>query len=150
MNTVTYSALINITITDFQPAHGGIGNSITAQLSPPQDISESPQPNMFQGDGQNLTVVVPDGFTGQVQLNLNLDDPKFILIGVAFTPSSGRLGRTEFPVIANNRCSHKSLLTITDICDPNESPINFNYGIVVQDVATGAIGIIDPRVETEN
>ena len=145
-----YSALIEITITGFQPTEGGIGNSVTAQLSAPRDISAQPIPHMFRGDGQNLVVVTPLNYTGQVQLNLQLNDPTYILIGVAFTPASGRLGRTEFPVIANNRSSGQSLLTITDECDPNENNLNFNYGIVVQQVASGAIGIIDPRVETEN
>jgi hypothetical protein len=147
-----YSAQINITITQFTPTDGiiGSGNSVAATLSEPVNTSPNPVPGTFTGSGQNLTVNVSPQYDGQVQLNLNLSSPHYILIGVAFTPSSGRLGRTEFPVIANNRSSHQSLLTITDICDPAESNILFNYGIVVQQVSTGQIGIIDPRVETDN
>lgn len=147
-----YSAKIEITINQFTPTNGiiGSGNSVAATLSAPVNISSDPVPGTFTGDGQNLTVNVPPNYDGQVQLNLQLNSPHYILIGVAFTPTSGRLGRTQFPVIANNRSSAQSLLTITDSCDPAESQFNFNYGIIVQQVSTGQIGIIDPRVETDN
>jgi len=147
-----YSAQIEITINEFTPTNGviGSGSSITATLSDPLNISPDPVPGMFGGTGQNLVVTVPPTYGGEVKLNLLLNDPLYILIGVAFTLSDGRLGRTEFPVIANNRSSGQSLLTITDSCDATESQINFNYGIVVQQVSTGQVGIIDPRIETDN
>lgn len=147
-----YSALIEITINEFAPTNGiiGSGSSVAATLSAPVNTSPNPVAGTFDGTGQNLTVNVSPRYDGQVQLNLQLNNPHYILIGVAFTPTSGRLGRTEFPVIANNRSSNQSLLTITDSCDPTENHVNFNYGIVVQQVSTGQIGIIDPRVETDN
>ena len=149
----TYSVELEITINSFIPTNGVIGSgaSITATVSPPRDISPAPVPGMFTGDGQNLTVNLANAQPGQVQLNLKLNNANYVLIGVAFTPSTvGGVGRTEFPVIANNRTSTSSLLTITDTCDPTDNNVNFNYGIVVQQVATGQIGIIDPRVRTEN
>ena len=147
-----YSAQIEISITQFIPTNGviGSGNSVSATLSAPQDTSPDPIPGMFQGNGQNLLITVPGDYSGQVQLNLFLNSPRYLLIGVAFTPIDGDVGRTEFPVIANNRTPTQSLLTITDTCSPTKNQVNFNYGIVVQQVATGQIGIIDPRVETEN
>lgn len=147
-----YSAIIEITINEFTPTNGviGSGSSVSATLSAPVNTSPDPVPGMFQGTGQNLLVSVPQTYDGQVQLNLKLNSPHYILIGVAFTPADGRLGRTEFPVIANNRNSGQSLLTITDSCNAEQNQINFNYGIVVQQVSTGQVGIIDPRIETNN
>ncbi len=146
-----YTATTEITIQSFTPLSGPIGKApcIDATLSPP--INTSPQPPnqgipVFTGDGESIRVTIPQGYTGSTQLTYQLFDSRYVLLGLAFeTPDAGR---TEFSALAINRDTTSSQIIVTDDCDPACAGIQYNYVILVQEVATGAIGAIDPDIET--
>lgn len=129
----------------------GQSPSITATLSPPKDISPPPYPTppVFSGDGQSITITVPKGYQGLVQLIYQLPDPRYVLLGAAFEGPNHDAGQLEFRDIDLNRDITGSQMVVTDSCDKQFDKIDYSYVILVQEVATGNIGIIDPDVETE-
>lgn len=149
-----YTATTQLTINRFVPMNGVIGDSpsIDATISPP--VNTSPQPAgqkvpVFTGDGQSIRITVPSGYTGSTQLTYQLFDSRYVLLGLAFeTPAKGA-GRTEFSALTINRDTTSSQIIVTDECVPELAGIDFNYVILVQEVATGFIGLIDPDIETD-
>jgi hypothetical protein len=55
----------------------------------------------------------------------------------------------EFRDVQLNRDPFESQMTVTDSCNPIFDGQDFKYVILVQEVKTGNIGLIDPDVETE-
>jgi len=148
-----YSATILVSIKKFVPMKGIYGHSpsITAVIAPPRDISPPPHPKkpVFTGDGQFIKVTVPKNYAGEVELIYQLPDPRYVLLGAAFKSPKGGVGRMEFRGVALSRDPYGSQMVVTDTCDESSNKINFSYVILVQEVATGNIGLIDPDVETE-
>lgn len=149
-----YTATTQITIVEFKPMSGVIADSpcIAATISPP--VNTSPQPPnqtvpVFSGDGESITITVPKGYTGSTQLTYQLFDSRYVLLGLAFQGPNGGAGRTEFSSIAIERDTTSTQITVTDACVPALAGIDFNYVILVQEAATGFIGIIDPDIETD-
>lgn len=149
-----YSALVKITLAPngFQPTDGQIvgGPCTRAFISKPVDTSPEPIDGMFTGNGETIMVNLPDGFVGQVQINYQLLDPNFDLIGVAFMPARNDIERREFRTIAVNFSPTGSLVTVNDSCKKAANSIAFTYGILVQETASGLIGVIDPVIDTDN
>jgi hypothetical protein len=149
-----YSATVLLTIREFVPMTGVYGQSpsIDAVIAPPQNISPPPQPTtpVFSGDGQSITITVPRNYSGSVELIYQLPDPRYVLLGAAFKAPNGDVGRQEFRDITVDRDTVNSQMTVTDACDSQFFNVDFSYVILVQEVATGNIGLIDPDVETEN
>lgn len=149
-----YTATVLITINEFVSATGSLTQSasIDATLSPPTDTSPPPpsQPPVFSGDGESIVITVPDAYSGSVQLTFQLPDPRYVLLGVSFVADPEGQTNQEFRTIVLQRDSYGSQMSITDACIPDLDDINYEYLIIVQEVATGAVGIIDPRIETKN
>lgn len=148
-----YSATVLLSIQEFIPMKGIFGQSpsIVAKIAPPQDISPPPHPNppVFSGDGESITITVPKGYRGSVQLIYQLPDPKFVLLGAALKSPDGGVGRVEFRGVAVNRDPYSSQMLVTDSCASQCFGVKFAYVILVQEAATGNIGLIDPDVETD-
>jgi len=153
-----YSATVLLKINSFLPMSGvwGEGPSIQAYIAPPKDISPGPEPaspiftTKTKKSGQSIVINVPNAYPGRVQLIYQLPDPRYVLLGLAFRGPNGGVGRVEFRDVALIRDPFGSQMTVTDSCDPNFDNVDFQYVILVQEVATGNIGLIDPDVETED
>ncbi len=147
-----YSATIQIRINSFAPITSG---QIGATLSPPNNTSApgTGGRNVFSGSGQNILVDVPPTYVGAVQLVFQLPDPNYVLLGISVDPTAApdgtSVGRQEFRTITINRDPSGSQLTVTDACNREFGNIDFQYVILVQQVSSGAIGIIDPGIDDE-
>lgn len=153
-----YTATVQITINQFAPISYARGTTIDATLSAPKNTSAtgSGGSKVFSGNGQSITVKVPKGYTGAVQITFQLPDPNNVLVGIAVgpttTPTGASYGRREFRTVTINRDASGSQMTITDACVPSLSQVDYTYVILVQNVSgpnAGKIGIIDPDIETE-
>ena len=148
-----YTATVLLTIEKFIPMSGiyGQGQSIVATISPPTDTSPPPYPDdeVFSGDGESIQVTIPANYPGSVQLTFQLPDPRYVLLGVSFRGPNGGAGRMEFRTVTINRDPFCSQMTVTDACANKFDQVDFDYVILVQEVATANIGLIDPDIETE-
>lgn len=156
-----FKARIKITITTFRTTNGKFGpdqpegSYIDAHLSDLQDISARPAvPSVFtlvrQGDDDVLKIKIPKGYHNGATVLYQLPDPNYVVLGIAFSiPDIDRhdVGREVFPLIEINRDSDTSEMSIIDMCDeiPGRSRA-FTYGILIQKVETGEIGIYDPTI----
>ncbi len=134
------TATLSIQVNSFRPL--GSVFSINATLSLAQG-----DPGTFTFDGVTLTIRVPAG--QPVQIVYQLPDPRYVLLGVAFNPITGSVGRTEFPTITLNRDPNGSQMFVTDNDLARFDGTNFDYVILAQETLTGNIGLIDPEIETE-
>lgn len=149
-----YTATVLIEIEQFVPMSTGAfaeSTSIKAKIYPPTDTSPPPAPPVpvFSGDGQKILITVPKGYDGSVQLTYQLPEPKYVFIGVAFKNPNGGVGCEEFRDSDIYRDPYGSELTVTDSCINEYDNVTFAYVLVIQEVATAALGIIDPDVETQ-
>ncbi len=148
-----YTATILITIQEFVPMTGIFAQSpsITATISPPTDTSPpTPTPATFSGDGQSITITVPPAYPGSVQLTYQLPDPRYTLLGIAYKASTAGSGRAEFPQVILQRDVTGSQMIVTDDCLNAYNQVVFDYVILVQDVASSNMGLIDPDIETDD
>ncbi len=97
-------------------------------------------------DGK-LTVTVP--VNTEVQIDYQLPDPRYVLLGIAFNPNGPGAGRQEFPTVTLNRTVAGSTMSVLDESLPASQGVDYTYVILVQQVATGFIGMIDPDIENE-
>ena len=147
-----YTATVLLSVEKFVPMIGifGQGPSIVATISPPRDTSAQPAPvPVFSGDGEFIVITVPKGYQGSVQLTYQLPDARYVLLGCAFKGPNGGVGRLEFRDVMVQRDIYGSQLIVTDACMHVCNGIEFTYVILVQEVATGNIGLIDPGIENE-
>lgn len=159
-----YTATVLITIPPgaFVPMSGIVENSksIDAIIGAPKDTSPpSPQPAIFSGgSGESIQITVPAGYQGSVQLTYQLPDNEYTFVGIAFTqagpaPQQAQVlkestSRLEFPQVIIQRDLTGSQMIVTDECLSQFNNIVFAYVILVQHVASGNIGLIDPDIET--
>lgn len=135
-----------ITINTFRP-FGGVF-PISATFTPYSD-----NPSNIAILGKNITVTGAD----PVQLAFHLpnpvtpDDLGYVLLGVAFAANSAEItvGMHTFPEIKITRSydtgpSGESIMVVTD--KPQGMEQHYGYVILVQSVATGEIGMIDPEI----
>lgn len=149
-----YTATVLLEITEFRPMTGSFENSpsCVATIYPPKDTSavQGPYP-VFSGDGQSITITVPKGYQGSVLLTYQLPSIEYVLVGIAFKPhASAGVGQLEFPIVEIIRDVTGGQMTVTDDCVHSGDDTKFEYVILVQHVASGNIGLIDPDIETEN
>ncbi|MBI3884920.1 MAG: hypothetical protein HY302_04230 [Opitutae bacterium] len=140
-----YTATVLVQVVSFVPASSG--GTIKALMGPPTDTSPGAPTGVFSGTGKKIVVTVPAGYTGSVQLTLQLPDPNYCLLGVAGASANGGVGRTEFPSVVIFRDSYGSQLTVVDECLPEFDNATFSYDILIQQVTTGQFGYIDPDEE---
>ena len=135
------TATINVTIGAFYPIGAIYPLGYTLALA-------GGDPTVFSFQNNKLTIRVPVGTPVQIQYQLN--DPAYVLIGIAFKPcGSAGAGRLEFPVVTATRNPLSSTLVVQDASLASYQGTDFSYVIVVQQVATGFIGIIDPDIEND-
>jgi hypothetical protein len=148
-----YSATVLIKINSFNACCYAPGptKSIDATLSAPQDISPGAPTGVFSTKGSCICITVPYGYQGSVQLIYQLPDPRYVLLGAMFGgPNGGKgAGRLEFRSVSLQRDLTGSQMIVTDACLPEFQGDQFQYVILVQEVASGNLGIIDPDIETD-
>lgn len=159
-----YKADVRVTITKFRKTDGTFGPDkpkktpyVDAVLSHLVDRSavRSKKPifkldKPVPGKDQTLLIRVPKGYENGAQITYQLASKKYVMLGIAFVPTGkngNEVGQNEFPLVSMNRDDESSELTIVDMCDVRPEEINcYVYGILIQEVATGDIGIYDPRI----
>ncbi len=94
-----------------------------------------------------LTVTVP--VDTNVTLNYELNDPRYVLLGIAFNPNGPGAGRKEFPQVLLTRTLQNSTMAVTDASRGSCEGIDYTYVILVQEAASGSIGLIDPGIVNE-
>jgi hypothetical protein len=135
------TTILSVTINTFRPI--GCPYPIDATLALTQG-----DPGIFSFDGKTLTIKLPS--SEQIQITYQLPDPRYVLLGIAFNPpTTGGVGRKEFPLVSLNREAACSQMFVTDMCLEKYNGTSFDYVILVQEVASGNIGLIDPDIETE-
>jgi hypothetical protein len=141
-----YTATVQLTIKTFVPMNGVIKDSasIDAIIAPPVNTSPQPQTDVFSGDGQSITITVPKGYIGSVGLTYQLPSSAYVLLGVSFKSLLRGAGRVEFPGVQIDRDPTGGQMGVLTSCDPNSA--GYSYVILVQEAATGNIGLIDPVV----
>jgi hypothetical protein len=146
-----YAATVQVTINKFVPAcyNDGTSPSCVATLGPPQDISPVKIPGMFTQKDNCIYVTVPKGYQGSVQLVFQMPDKKYVLLGALFAGPHGGGGRTEFRDISLQRDIYGSQMAITDACRDKVFGEKYVYSILLQEVASENVGIIDPEIETD-
>lgn len=137
------SASFTITINTFRPMGGvfPISASIVPALENPECVKIA---------GKNITVCSK----AAVELIFNLPnpppDPGYVLLGVAFAANAGDItvGMHTFPKIVLKRLPTSSSMTVTD--QPQEEGLqHYGYVILVQCIASGEIGMIDPEIKNQ-
>lgn len=136
----TPTAVIGVTIANFYPM--GAIYPISYQFA-----LVSGDPRTFTLRNGKLTVRVPVGT--EVKIQYQLADPRYVLLGAAFNPNGPGAGRQEFPTVTLNRDLNGSTMTVLDESLPAFQGVDYTYVILVQQVATGFIGIIDPDLEND-
>jgi hypothetical protein len=134
------TAVLGLTITAFYPT--GAIYPISYQLA-----LLSGDPRIFTLQNGKLTVRVPIGT--EVKIQYSLPDPRYVLLGAAFNPNGPGAGRQEFPTVTLKRDVNGSTMVVTDKSLPAFQGIDYTYVILVQQVATGFIGLIDPDLEND-
>jgi hypothetical protein len=149
-----YSATVLVRIKKFVVLTSGVfgqSDAITAKIGTPKDTSPPPHPKppVFSRKKDTIYIKIPKGYTGSVQLTYQLPDPRYVMLGSAYKGTDGSVGRVEFRNVALERDLTGSELTVTDVASPRFNRVRFDYLILVQEVSSGNIGVIDPGVETE-
>ena len=135
------SAQFTITINTFRPL-GGVF-PISASIAPAPD-----NPKCVTIAGKNIKVCSK----AAVQLVFDLPNPPsspgYVLLGVAFAANQAdvTVGMHTFPTILINReGTNSSTMTVTD--QPQDvGKQHYGYVILIQSIATGEIGMIDPDI----
>lgn len=134
------AATITVTIDAFFPIGSIYPISSTLALT-------AGNPQVFNLSDDTLTITVAP--STPVVINYVLNSNAYVLLGIALNPHGNGAGRQEFPSVTLNRTTTSSQMAVTDLSLPAAQGINYAYVILVQEVATGNIGIIDPDIENE-
>lgn len=136
MSAIT--ATLNLTISSFLPIdQGSVTYSMTLATDEPQIFTLLPPPPSYQ-----LIIEKPVNDPRPVQLIFSLNDPAYVLVGIYFTNAQHSLGRREFPTISIDRSDPISTMRVADAAIPE----TYTYAILVQQAATGLIGLVDPVI----
>ena len=136
-----------ITVNKFRPIGGAFPTS--AHMTPDKD-----NPPCITIQGENITVKGKN----PVQLIFKLPIPQlqppvpgFVLIGIAFAANSPvvTVGMHTFPNVNIDRKPDSSTMTVTDQPQNLGTPQRYDYIIIVQSIASGEIGIIDPDIDNQ-
>jgi len=146
-----YTATVQITINQFVPMNGLIQESpsIDATLAAPVNTSPQPQTPVFSGTGEQIVITVPTGYEGKVSITYQLPTSDYVLLGFSFVNPNGGAGRLQFPGVEIERDPTGGDATVICSCAPDCYNVNYSYVILIQEVATGNIGLIDPMVVVE-
>lgn len=134
------TAILAVTVKSFRPI--GAITALDYQLT-----LVGGDPAIFQLKEGKLTVKVPSGT--EVKIDFHLDDSRYVLLGIALTSQGPGTDRLQFPTVTIDRTVEGSAMSVLDRSLADFNGVVFTYGIFVQDVATGNIGMIDPEFENE-
>lgn len=163
-----YKCRIKLNVGDFEGTTGEYGiQKIAATLSDCTDISAAPRSDgkavfvldpPVPGQEQYLHIYVPQGYKNGVQILYQLPAPAgsspaahWVILGIAFKSqgeNKREVGQDEFPLVNMNRDSSASEMAVIDMCD-QASTRSYPYGILLQRVSDGKIGIFDPGIDNE-
>lgn len=167
-----YKCRIKLNVGDFEETTGEYGiQKISATLTDCIDISASPRPDgkpvfvldpPVPGEEQQLHIHVPQGYKNGVQILFQLPTPErdpsvatlaktWVILGIAFkaqNDSKCEVAQNEFPIVTINRDTSASEMGVIDMCDQIISH-NYPYGILLQRVSDGKIGIFDPGIDND-
>jgi hypothetical protein len=145
-----HKGIFEIKVHQFRPLGGAIPIYATFKKEPGTD-------KVFTIDEGNIKVTLPKGDTERLDLVFRLQHPDHILVGIAFANGRKRRGTEEFPVVtlapppdANARQGLARLMTIEDAHRLYGNKYHYDFVILVQDLKTGELGVIDPGVETSS
>ncbi|ACB75707.1 hypothetical protein [Opitutus terrae] len=169
-----YRARVKLTVTQFNKTSGEFGPGVAApyvkaKLSDLVDISakQRSKGSPFklepedppEGVPQKIKIKVDEGYRNGAEITYQLPagtgaNDNYTILGVAFSSrneeNKKEVGRQEFPQVMLNRDEDSSELTITDMCsEVSENKKEFYYGILIQNVNEGTIGIYDPGIVHE-
>lgn len=157
MSTMS-QATIPITINTFKPMNGNTAAAargidvIDFAFGPFSSFSDDGfKISMGGADGKSLIITRETNARGTtVNLNYQLQSTAYVLNGVAFLPINNSIHtRDVFPQFHLNRTSTDSSICVDDVFDSANKANLFTYVILVEEIATGSIGIIDPDIRNE-
>lgn len=137
--TNAFGATLSVNIQQFRPLGGVFPISALFSI-----VTASPG---VQVQGGNIVITSNQPAT----LVFQLVTPGFVFVGATFDSSNAGtdVGSTEFPSIRIDRTSAGNSLTVTDSNIAQDVNKAYDYVLLVQNSATGEIGIIDPAIITE-
>ncbi|MBI5688976.1 MAG: hypothetical protein HZC55_02680 [Verrucomicrobia bacterium] len=133
---------IRIDLHTFRPLGGVVACSATMTI-------EEPANNSITLDGKNVRIRRPrDGEDADLDLSFLLNAQSHLLLGITLTREDGAaVSQAEFPRVEIVTENGDRRLTI---CDMRQTVANYDYAILVQEVGTGLVGLIDPEIENTN
>lgn len=133
------SATFTLSINKFRPMGGVFPISASMEPDPKNPPSITIKKKDIEVKGKD-----------PVELIFALPDPQYALLGVAFAANSSSVsvGMHTFPSVLINRQPSGTTMTVTDQPQPTGLQL-YDYVILVQSVATGEIGLIDPSVRNK-
>jgi hypothetical protein len=136
------TAAIRIHLNKFRPLGSVVACSASMELA---DSGEG----AVSLSGKNLILKRPGANEeAEVDLAFFLDATNYVLLGITFSRTDGAdVGQTEFPKVLIETVSPDRKMTV---CDMRQTVANYDYAILVQEVATGLVGLIDPEIENTN
>lgn len=148
---------IAVTIDQFYPL-GSLNGNIQFTMTPTINVPP-PEPGMpwlkMSFQTPNIITVTPMNFSGNVQLTYTLVDPDHLLIGVGFNAIDTALtgaGVSTFPTISFDRAmvgsSWQTDMIVLDTLAAGVAT-TYSYFIIVQEVSSQTLGIIDPVIVNE-
>lgn len=159
------TAVIDVTIDQFRPMGGIFPCFATFAFAPGQTpVPNDPDSIYFTLEGQpdsqatltldvnNFAVDTPS----TVAIVFRLADWNYVFLGIAWASSDNSVGRLTFPQTSIQNLPPadplppSSLMTVVDdpTADANSSGY-YRYLILVQNAATGEIGMIDPSIKNK-
>lgn len=137
--TPSISVTLAVTVAQFRPLGGVFPITATYAI-----VSASPGVTVT---GADITIQSSQPATVAFQLT----DPAYVFVGATFDAdvSGTQVGTTEFPLITINRTSLGNTLTVADANVAKDAGTAYNYILLVQNTATGEIGIIDPMIVSD-
>lgn len=134
-------ANLTLTINQFR-ALGGVF-PISADIALTTDY-----PDVFIMGGDNLIIKT----LSSVKLVFTLNEPDFLLLGIIFRANAKNKSLKHlnvFQEVVVTRGTGNSEMTVTDQNEVASRHTHYDYVILVQNLTTGEVGIIDPGIRNE-
>lgn len=136
-------AIFHIEVIKFRP----LGSVMTTTIKMNR-IDETAEPTIKTEGDYVIEVGLSDASdSSEVLLQFVMDSTKHLLLGIAFSNKEfagpNNVGQEEFPRVDIDTVDQHRVMTVTN---KRSTKASYDYIILLQEVATGQIGIIDPEV----
>ncbi len=133
------TATLSVTINQFRPLGGVFPISYTMSL-----VQAS---SGITASGADITITSSQ----PANLTFQIATAGYIFVGATVDADTAGtdVGSCEFPDVSITRAASGSSLTLDDANLSNDQGTIYNYILLVQNTATGEIGIIDPNIIAE-